>query len=187
VSEPPAELRAARAILQLGAGERELERAPGDRVVRVDVRPDTRPDVTWDLDRFPWPFEDGSFDAIDCTDVLEHLDDIVRVMEEIHRIGRPGCRVTIATPHFSCANSFTDPTHRHHFGIFSFDYFTGDNQWGFYTKVRFAKTHAAIFFYPGLVNAVIRRVARRWPELYERRLAWIFPAWFIHVVLEVRK
>lgn len=176
-----------RVILQLGAGKQVLSRDPDDRVVRVDLRADTRPDVVLDLDRFPYPFRDDSFDLIDATDVLEHLEDVVRVMEEIHRIGRKGCQVSIATPHYSCANSFTDPTHRHHFGFFSFDYFTGENKWDFYTRVRFAKRSARVMFFPGLVNALIRRIAARWPELYERRLAWIFPAWFIHVVLEVVK
>lgn len=176
-----------RAILHLGSGRQELGTQPGDRVVRVDLRPETRPDVVWDLDRFPYPFEDASFDVVDCTDVLEHLADVVRVMEEIHRIGRPGCLVRIATPHFSSANSFTDPTHRHHFGFRSFDYFTGDNQWGFYTEARFRKRRAEIVFQPTLLNKVVLRLARRWPDAWERRFAWMFPAWFLSVELEVVK
>jgi SAM-dependent methyltransferase len=123
-------------MLQLGAGEQKLD-ARCKSVVRVDFRENTNPDIVWDLNRFPWPFEDSSFDFIDCTDVLEHLDDIVHVMEEIHRVGRSGALVQIATPHYSSSNSFTDPTHRHHLGIFSFDYFTGENKWSFYTKLRF--------------------------------------------------
>lgn len=173
-------------ILQLGAGEQRLEAASGS-VVRVDVREDTKPDVVWDLNRFPWPFEENSFDLIDCTDVIEHLDDIVHVMEEIHRVGRRGTLVRIATPHYSSSNSFTDPTHRQHLGIFSFDYFTGGNKWSFYSKLRFEKRRAEIIFHPGIVNKVVRRIARRWPEAYERRFAWIFPAWFISIDLEIVK
>jgi len=175
-----------RRILQLGAGEQRLGEEPGS-VVRVDLREDTKPDVVWDLDRFPWPFEESSFDLIDCTDVIEHLEDVVRVMEEIHRVGRPGARVRIATPHYSSSNSFTDPTHRHHLGIFSFDYFTGENTWGFYSKRRFRKTRAELIFHPGLLNRIVRRIARRWPAAYERRLAWIFPAWFMSIDLEILK
>jgi SAM-dependent methyltransferase len=173
-------------ILQLGAGEQKLIAAPGS-VVRVDVREDTKPDVVWDLDRFPWPFDESSFDLIDCTDVIEHLEDIVRVMEEIHRVGRPGALVRIATPHYSSSNSFTDPTHRHHLGIFSFDYFTGENKWSFYSKLRFRKKRAELIFHPGHLNKIVRRIARRWPEMYERRLAWMFPAWFISIDLEIVK
>jgi SAM-dependent methyltransferase len=174
-------------VLQLGSGEQKITFQPGDELVRVDIREGTKPDVLWDLERFPYPFEDSAFDAIDLTDVIEHLTDIVRVLEEVHRIGKAGCRVHIATPHFSCANSFTDPTHKHHLGVFSFDYFTRENKWDFYTPARFAKRRCELIFYPGLLNSVVRRIARRWPELYERRLTWIFPAWFLSVELEVVK
>ncbi len=174
-------------VLQLGAGDQMLAPRPGDSIVRVDIRGTMKPDVQWDLESFPYPFADDSFDAIDLTDVIEHLSDIVRVMEEVHRIGKPGCRVHIATPHFSCANSFTDPTHKHHLGLFSFDYFTGGNKWSFYTDARFAKRRGELIFYPGSLNSLVRRIARRWPEFYERRLTWIFPAWFMSFELEVVK
>ncbi len=176
-----------RDVLHLGAGRRFYECQPGDRLVRLDVRQESKPDVAWNLDRVPWPFQSDSFDLIDCTDVLEHLDDLVSAMEEIHRIGRRGCRVAITTPHYSCSNSFTDPTHRQHLGLFSFDYFTGENQWSFYTTVRFKKTRRDLVFQRGIVNRLMWQVARRWPAFYERRLAWIFPAWFISLDLEVVK
>jgi hypothetical protein len=95
--------------------------------------------------------------------------------------------VRIATPHFSSANSYTDPTHRQHLGYRSFDYFTGENAWGFYTQARFAKRRATIVFHPTLLNRFVSRLARRWPDRWERRFAWIFPAWFLSFELEVLK
>jgi len=174
-------------VLHLGCGRQHLRTSPAQRVVRVDRVPDTAPDVVWDLNDTPYPFENDSFDRIDCTDVLEHVDDLVQTMEEIHRIGRHGALVHVATPHFSSANSFRDPTHRHHLSVFSFDYFTGENEWDFYTRARFVKRRAQIIFAPSPVNSVVSRVARRWPDWYERRLAWILPAWFISIELEIRK
>lgn len=155
--------------------------------VTVDIRPATSPDVVHDLNVFPWPLDDEAFDVVYCKDVLEHLDDLVKVMEEIHRVSRPGAVVHITTPHFSCANSFTDPTHRHHFGLRSFDYFTGQNQWDFYTTVRFRKVRAELIFHPKLKNKLVRRVANRYPAFYEEHLAWIFPAWFMGFELAVVK
>jgi hypothetical protein len=109
-------------------------------------------------------------------------------MEEIHRVGRPGAIVRIVTPHFSAANSYTDPTHRQHLGLFSFDYFVdGANEWGFYTRARFAKKRAHLYFYPTLLNKIVWRLAQRWPKAYEQRFAWIFPAWFMSFELEVIK
>lgn len=170
-------------VLNLGSGkDRSIAGA-----VTIDMNPHTSPDIVHDLNRVPWPFDEGTFDAIYCKDVIEHLEDVVKTMGEIHRIARAGAKVYITTPHFSCANSYTDPTHRHHLGLFSFDYFTGENQWDFYTKARFKKVKAALVFYPKFKNKLIWRTANRWPAFYEEHLAWILPAWFMSFELEVIK
>ena len=44
-----------------------------------------------------------------------------------------------------------------------------------------------IHFHPSLVNKLIWRCANRWPHVYERRWAWMFPAWFMSFRLEVRQ
>jgi SAM-dependent methyltransferase len=170
-------------VLNLGSGKRQ----DASSAVSVDIASVIRPDVLHDLNKYPWPFEDDTFDAVRCIDVVEHLDDIVKAMEEIHRVSRSGGRVTITTPHFSCANSYTDPTHRHHLGFFSFDYFTGENQWDFYTRARFRKVKADLVFYPRAKNKLVWRVANHWPAFYEEHLAWILPAWYMHFELEVVK
>lgn len=36
------------------------------------------------------PYEDGSFDAVVCVDVLEHVNDLTKVVSEIARVLRPG-------------------------------------------------------------------------------------------------
>ena len=108
-------------------------------------------------------------------------------MEEIHRVCEDGAAVTITVPHYSCANAFTDPTHLHYFSVASFNYFTGDNEFDFYTERRFKKKSAQIVFYPTWTNKLIHRLANRNPTAYERRWAWIFPAWFLHFELIVVK
>ena len=107
-------------ILNLGCGRKRV-----DGAVNVDCNAGVVADVTHDLNRRPWPFADNSFSEVLAYDVIEHLDDVVAAMEEIHRVCQPGARVKITVPHFSCANAFTDITHRHHFGWFCFGYFTG--------------------------------------------------------------
>jgi hypothetical protein len=119
--------------------------------------------------------------------VLEHLDRLVEVMDEIHRVCRHGAIVRITVPHFTSANAYTDITHRHYFGWFSTHYFTGENQWSFYTRHRFERVTTSLMFHPSLANKVVRRLANRFPEAYERRWAWIFPAWFLYFELRVVK
>ena len=106
-------------------------------------------------------------------------------MEEIHRITRRGGTVEIVVPHFSCANAYTDLTHRSFFGWQSFDYLTGAHFHDFYSPHRFAIRRRRLWFKGGLVNRAAQRFAERWPERYEQRWAWMFPAWFLDFELEV--
>ena len=170
-------------VLNLGAG---LDRSiPG--AVTVDLVAKTQPDVVHDLDIYPWPFETDSFDQVICREVVEHLGDVIKAMEEMHRVTRAGGLVHIVTPHYSCSNSYTDPTHRRHLGYFSFDYFTDENQWGFYSEARFRMKRREIQFYGRYKNAPQKWLANRHPRLYEERFAWIFPAWYLVFDLEVVK
>ena len=42
-------------------------------VTRLDINPDHKPDIVWDLRQHPLPFENDSFDEIHAYEVLEHL------------------------------------------------------------------------------------------------------------------
>jgi SAM-dependent methyltransferase len=160
--------------LNLGCG---LKKRPD--AFNVDLRPAVEPDLVWDLERRPYPLPRGHFETIWALDVVEHLTDIQGFLEEAHALLEPGGVLEITTPHFSCANSFTDPTHRHHLGYFSFDYFTDASPWSFYSGVRFEIAERILVFPAGRVSGRISRWANRHPALYERKLAWIWPAWFL--------
>jgi predicted SAM-dependent methyltransferase len=101
-------------VLHLGSG---LKRIAG--AVNVDLRPAVNPDVVHNLDHRPWPFDDDSFDEVLAYDVIEHLDDVVGTMEEIHRVSANGAVLKLTVPHFSCVNAFTDITHRRFFSAAS--------------------------------------------------------------------
>lgn len=119
-------------VLNLGCGD---DYVPG--AVNVDQFAD-HVDVQHDLNRFPYPFDDSQFDEIRCMNIIEHLEDVIRVMEELHRIGKPNCRVTIRVPHFRSACLYEDLTHRHGFAWRSFDIFTdGSGIYGKYSAARF--------------------------------------------------
>jgi SAM-dependent methyltransferase len=147
--------------------------------LNVDVLPEVAPDLTWDLDRHPYPLPRNHFEQIWALDVIEHLASVKDFLEEIHELLVPGGTIEITTPHFSCANSFTDPTHRQHLGYFSLDYFTAGHKCNFYTAIRFEIVERVLVFYPSLLDRLMARLANRRPELYEKRLTWIFPAWFL--------
>lgn len=145
----------------------------------VDLRDQVGPDLVWDLDRRPYPLPRNHFEHVYAFDVVEHLNDLQGFIEEVHGLLVPGGIVEITTPHFSCANSFTDPTHRHHLGYFSFDYFTDASPWNFYSGVRFEIAERILVFHNRRYDRLISRLANRHPAVYERRFAWMLPAWFL--------
>lgn len=119
-------------ILDVGCG---IKKYPGS--VGIDVNPRSAADVLCDLDRFPYPFRDCSFDGVRAIHVIEHVSDVIRTMEEFHRLVRPGGRIFLVTPHYTDFSSFCDPTHRWHLNSFSFRYFGEDNAgFGYYSAVK---------------------------------------------------
>lgn len=171
-----------RTTLNLGCGLKHVPEA-----VNLDITRETNPDVIHDLNQIPWPLPDNHFREVLAYDVIEHLEDFIAAMEEIHRVCSDGAVVRITVPHFSCANAYTDPTHRRLFGYFSFDYVTGEGEIQFYSCARFKKLSSRMMFYPSLLNKLVWRIANRYPAAYEQRWAWIFPAWYLYFELEVRK
>src|SRR5579863_8051810 len=106
-------------VLDVGCG---INKYPG--AIGVDRNANTRADVLCDLDRFPYPFRDSSFTELRAIHVIEHVSDVIRAMEEFHRVLAPGGRLFIATPHYTDFSSFCDPTHRWHLNSFSFGYYS---------------------------------------------------------------
>jgi SAM-dependent methyltransferase len=155
-------------ILDVGCG---INKYPGS--IGLDRNPNTLADVVADLDHFPFPFRDNSFRELRAIHVIEHVADVIKTLEEFHRLLVPGGRAVIVTPHYTDFSSFCDPTHRWHLNSFSLRYFSPDNAgYGYYSNARFSEisTHVrllALWRYLGfevLVNA--SRWFRRFWEFY---------------------
>ena len=101
--------------LNIGSGE-----FPKEGYVNVDFYSNTPPDVTHNLDQFPYPFEDNSFDLLEADHVLEHLQHVFGVMHELHRVSNTGGIVRIRVPHFS--RGFTHADHKRGFDV-TFPYY----------------------------------------------------------------
>ena len=66
-------------------------------------------DVKMDVHHIP--FEDNTFDVVFCNHVMEHVDDDIRSMSEIHRVLKPGGWAIIQSPQdYSRAETLEDPT-----------------------------------------------------------------------------
>jgi SAM-dependent methyltransferase len=122
-------------VLELGSGLRPYEAQAGEEVVHLDRQRLPHVEQVWDLDAIPYPFPDDSFDRIIALDVLEHLSDTRRAIEELWRIARPGARLLVRVPHWASYRAHRDPTHHSYFDEHSFDYF-GLGEYSYYSKAR---------------------------------------------------
>jgi SAM-dependent methyltransferase len=123
--------------LHLGCGKSVL---PG--YIGVDLSPQLGVSVVCDLSKKPWPFEDSSVEQCVMFNLLEHLSDTIKVMEELWRVSRPGGIVHIQVPYYNSAGAFQDPTHVKFFTERTFDYFTEDgatelSHYNYYSRARF--------------------------------------------------
>lgn len=168
-------------ILDIGCGLKKTDNAVGlDCVALPGV------DVVWNLNQFPYPFEDETFDLIIARHALSHLDDIIAVMKEIHRILAKGGTCKIYVPHYASDNYNTDPTHKIHFGYRSMNYFCDNIDFGFtfYTDKHFKLVQNYISFRsyddPNLLKNPFKLIGIEWlvnkfPRIYERFFVYIMP------------
>jgi len=125
-------------ILNLGCGTNPILRAGAinhDRVRHHDYV-----DTWFDLNEYPWAFDDQTVDEIYAMDVLEHLDNAVWALEECWRILKPAGILHLRVPYGMGENALTDPTHRTHFMPKSVDYFIRgtefEREYGYYSQMR---------------------------------------------------
>ena len=177
-------LATGRRVLDIGCGQNKFAGAVG-----IDFAAGADQDVAHDLNEFPYPLEDASFDVLLLRNVIEHIQNIVGMMKEIHRIGSDRADVIISTPHFSSLYSYQDPTHVRHMAYDSMDYFTEDTKHAnFYSDVRFRMVNKTIDFgrsFPFFLIA--RSLFFLSKHKYEKHFAFVFPANQLHYHLQVIK
>lgn len=169
------------AVLDIGCGSAKRAGAVG-----LDISADTDADIVHDLDAFPYPIDDESFEQIIMQDVLEHVREPIRLFEELHRIGRPGARVQLRTPHFSSVLAYSDPTHLHYFSTMAIRSLA-EPRFSHYTTVRFRVLRIHLDMWMPFRVLGIERLANRMLGAYEKYLAFHLPAMNIRAELEVIK
>lgn len=162
-------------VLDLGCGNK---KRPGS--IGVDYNSRLDGDVNHDLNIFPYPFEPNSVDKIYIDNCLEHLNEPLHVMEELHRILKVGGEVKVIVPYFRSPSAFHDPTHKTFYTVESFSYYDPKhpiNKRYDYTNAHFRveKTVFHEHLESGLIKRFIVFLANKWPNKYENYISSFLP------------
>jgi hypothetical protein len=183
--------------LELGAGG--ASRKEG--FFSLDRLPLEGVDIVADLNQPLTELPNNSVSTIFCRHTLEHVKNLLGLMEEVHRITIPSGVIKITVPHFSNVYGMSDPTHIHFFGIYSMYYFVDQHFQptrkvpAFYSTARFTIERIKIGFYrhsrmDKVIAPLFQRIFNRsfkWQEFYERRLAFLYHAWQITYIMRPAK
>lgn len=151
-------------------------------------------DIKHDLDKFPYPFQDNEIDEIWMDQVLEHLQEPIRAIEEIYRICKNGASVVIGVPYFRSFYAVYDPTHKNFFGVDWFQYFNPENI--LFKKYNYSKAKFSIerikfdrefkknlsFFHKLMIKIAEKRL-----NFYEKNLSHLYPLNSLTFYLKVIK
>lgn len=164
--------------------------------VNLDVVPLKGVDVVHDLNKFPYPFKKNYFDEIYARNILEHLDDLVKVMKELHRVLKPKGKLIIEVPYQTIIHTWASFQHKRAFTLRTFDGFAKKTDQRCKLNVpnedyglgfAFSKIKRKLHFPRGLhiESYILEPLANLLPRIYEETfLRYIFPAFSIVVELE---
>lgn len=172
--------------LNIGCGKKHMK-----GYVNCDMYEETNADMIFDLEK-KLPFEDNSIKEIYASMVVEHVTNIIQLINEFHRICVPGAKILIRVPFFSSWHFSTGVTHVRAFNHRSLDFFNGH----YYTGkkgYRFDIKSEIIFgggkigkyvnylFYPFVNTSTLSK------DVYCRFFAYIIPALEVKYTMIVKK
>lgn len=179
-------------ILDIGCGNNKKH----PDAIGIDFSPDSDADFVHDLNTFPYPFKDDEFDLIYMVSILEHLDNVYKVLEEVWRITKNRGKVIIFSPTRFSNALYDDPEHKRAFTLRSFDYLIADtkNYRCKKNKVCFRKTKSEYQMRwvddkesNSWYEKCILWFANKHPMFYSKHLESIFSVQRIYFELEVIK
>lgn len=162
-------------IIELGCGRNKIPGAFG-----VDHQEYEGVDKVVDLNK-NLPFEDESFDIVYSNQVLEHISNLIGLIEESHRILSRGGIFVAHVPYFRSSWASVDPTHVRSFTLSSLNYFvknTYENQNYRFSNVGFSKIECYLDtnYKANIFRWFFTKIAMKWPNRFENSiLSFIYP------------
>lgn len=116
--------------INLGSGRLKMDDYINiDCVQVIDGNGDKTVDLVLDIEREHLPYKDNSMEEILADNILEHVGNLLFVLNECHRVLRMEGIIKGVVPAAGSEYDFKDPTHKRHFIAKTFTYFTGSADW----------------------------------------------------------
>ncbi len=141
--------------------------------LNVDFEKFNGVDKIFNLNKVPYPFKNNSVEEILMYNILEHLNDPYGIMKEVCRIMKINAIIHIQVPHFSSNSVWGDIQHKRGF---SSGTFTHDNILSMFKL----KKQRIVFSRYGFLMEIF---ANKFPRIYEKLFAYIFPASYLDIIL----
>ena len=95
-------------LLDLGCGK---SKKPG--FTRMDRNKAVKPDIRWDLEKFPYPIPKESVVTMVASHIVEHITPkaMIDFMSELWRIDVEGCQLAASMPYGHSSGFLQEPTH----------------------------------------------------------------------------
>jgi len=133
-------------LLDVGCGNKPTTK-DGFITIGLDFKTMTKAAVVGNIEH-QLPFASNVFDEIYCYNILEHVHNIIQLLEELYRVGKPGAIIKILSPHFGGMDAHQDITHVRGFGSRAFYPFIGKNpELSHYEKCQFKQLKRKIIFW----------------------------------------
>ena len=160
--------------------------------INLDITKLEGVDIVHNLQKLPYPFEDNYFDEIYARMIIEHLDNPIKIIQELYRMLKKSGKLIIEVPYETSCLTWSLP-HKRAYNLSAFDCFAKNTrvkqlnpEGGL--KVCFNHLNRRLYFPRGkhIESYILEPIFNLIPKVYEGTfLKFLFPA--LSIIIELRK
>jgi SAM-dependent methyltransferase len=114
--------------INIGCGnDRKVETFKGNIFLNVDLEKYEAVDMIMDVEG-KWPFPNNYFEQVVANNIIEHVDDVLKIFSEIDRCLEIGGLINLEVPFIGSYNHGTDVTHKRGLTFQSFNFLLADSR-----------------------------------------------------------
>ena len=155
--------------------------------VNQDVFQHGRVDDVFDFNKYPWKYEENSFEEVRIWNCLFLAKDFVKFMKEAWRISKPNAKIIIQNQFFLSTESANYPYNPTQTNYNYFDIFLKDAEFNIKENIEFKITKRKWIFSENKILRILNFLPNIFPKLYGRFLYFYFPSNKLYFELEVVK